>query len=421
MATYEDLQGSLLDGRYRVEGRLGSGGFGEVVAASQESLGLAWRKVALKLFTKDYVNRDNANRVFREALLLEKLAQEARNEGRETHLVTVHDVGLLRDYHHTPFVAMEMVDGGSLRDRLRGGRALPLSEVIRLTRDVCAGLLPAHGASIVHRDLKPENVLITRGGVLKVADFGLAIDRYEAFLQTGQAGTVGYSPPESREGIPASPAFDVYSLGVIMLELLLGNNPLTHVAQRAAEAGRSLDGDLTRGQEALARLENPETGQDLTACLIELREKRDFREVLTACLAPGPGARFSDAGALDTALASCQSDEPPRLPAVDPDAGRHLLRSAHRQLSRGELDAAAASFDKARLHFPREPQIHFGLSQVCERQGRLDESIDQQERGLRLRRTVPELERLADLYKRSGNASKAQSILLLAKTLGRRR
>ncbi len=418
MATYEDLQGSLLDGRYRVEGRLGSGGFGEVVAASQESLGVAWRKVALKLFTKDYVNRDNAAQVFHEALLLEELAQDARSQGRETHLVTVHDIGLLRDYHHTPFVAMELVDGGSLRERLRGS-ALPLSEVIRLTREVCAGLVPAHGASFVHRDLKPENILVTRGGVLKVADFGLAIDRYQAFLQTGQAGTVGYYPPESREGIPASPAFDVYSLGVIMLELLLGSNPLAQVVQHAAQAGRSADSDLARGQEALARLENPETGQDLTSSLIELREKRDFREVLVACLAPAPEARYPDAGALDAALASCQSSESPPPPPAPPP-GRHLLRLARRQLSRGELDEAAATFGKARPLFPREPRIHFGLSRVHESQGRLEESIDQQQRGLKLQRTVPELERLAKLYERSGDAAKARSTWRLAKILGRR-
>ena len=162
-----------------------------------------------------------------------------------------------------PYVAMEYVDGGTLSDQLRQAGRLPLQTVIRHIQDICAGLRLAHEAApaIIHRDLKPENVLVTRSGFVKVADFGLAIDRYEAFLQGGGAGTISYAAPESRGQEPPSPAYDVYALGVMMVEMLLGQNPLAVAIKRAMDDSKSAAPVLDRAQDMLANLQDPETGK----------------------------------------------------------------------------------------------------------------------------------------------------------------
>lgn len=424
MALYDDIQGRLLDGRYRVTRRLGAGAFGVVVAATHECLGVPLRTVAVKLFHGRLVSRDNAAEVFHEALLLEALAQPARSRGEETHLVAIHDAGVLRDDHHVPFVAMEYVDGGSLRQRLQAAGALPLDTVLRLAGAACSGLALAHDASppVIHRDVKPENVLLTAGGHVKLADFGLAVDRWQAFLQAGQAGTIGYAPPESRDGSPASPAFDVYSLGVVMLELLAGVNPLLAVVRRARQAGRPPDAELAAAQERLARLEDPESGRPLPGRLAELRACPAFQEVLAACLAPAPGARYPHARALGAALAACRAGPlaAPELPP--PEAAgeglRRRLRLARRHLSRAEPEPARRLLEEARQLDPREPEVAFGLSRLYEQRGDLGESIRQQELGLKLRRSGAEMERLADLYERAGKAATARSTRLLARSLG---
>src|SRR5712691_2435025 len=100
MAIYGDILDALLGERYRVIERLGAGAFGEVFKAQHESFGIALRTVALKLFTKAYVSREKAATVFREALLLEALAAESRTRGDAVHLITIHDIGALKDYQH---------------------------------------------------------------------------------------------------------------------------------------------------------------------------------------------------------------------------------------------------------------------------------------------------------------------------------
>ena len=143
-------------------------------------------------------------------------------------------------------------------------------------RGICAGLRLAHENSpaVIHRDLKPANVLIEKNGFLKVADFGLAIERHRAFLETGQAGTIAYAPPENRtEGI-ATPSFDIYSLGVMMIEMLTGKNPLAGVLRTAGTESKEVDRVLELAQRRLANLEDFE-GNPITGRLSELRDSTD--------------------------------------------------------------------------------------------------------------------------------------------------
>ena len=275
MAIYEDiLEKPLIGSRYKVLKRLGAGAFGEVFLADQELAGMPgvkFRQVALKLFTQDYVTPDNVKAVFSEALLLESLAARARANGEAVHLVTIFDLGVLRDYSAFPFVAMECVYG-SLEKQLSAAPCLPLDTVIRHLRGICAGLQLAHGhtPAVIHRDLKPANVLIEKSGFLKVADFGLAIDRHRAYRATGRRlSTISHAPPESRSSGPPRPAFDIYSLGIMMLEMLSNRNPLDRVLDELSGDDSAVDRALDSAQASLADLRDPVDGTSVIASLHE--------------------------------------------------------------------------------------------------------------------------------------------------------
>ncbi len=199
---------------YRLLGELASGASGTVYRALQEELG---RVVAVKML---------AAGLFDEAETLARFVREAKLQARLSHpsLLGLFDAGVQAGH---PYLVVEYVEGGSLRDRL----ARPLSpfEAVRIGESIARGLAHAHAAGIVHRDLKPENVLLTADGQVKVADFGLA--KVVTGSQTFQSasglvlGTPGYLAPEVMEGRPATAAADLYALGVILFEMLAGRGP----------------------------------------------------------------------------------------------------------------------------------------------------------------------------------------------------
>lgn len=423
MAVYEDILGALVGKRYRVSRLLGAGAFGQVFLAQHEIFAVPLRPVGLKLFPREYVTRDNVGKVFREALLMESLAAGARSRGEELHLVTVYEAGVLEDYQGIPYVAMEYVDGGSLQDHLKRARRFPLRTVIRYVRDICAGLRLAHEAApaIVHRDLKPENVLITRNGFVKVADFGVAIDRYEALMLSGTAGTITYSPPESRQDRGASPAWDVYSLGIMMIEMLTGENPLISTLQRAQEMGRPVELVLDAAQERLAALHDPATGRPFTELVAELCQHKPFQKVLAGCLAWSPAARYPAARALDEALQACEQGEAiVEVTETFEQTLERLRRLAGQARRFGDLAEARSRLEEARSLKPNDPDLLFDLSEVHAAMARLDDAIRTREEGLKLRRTGDGLLRLADLYDRAGRPAQAKATRLLAKSIGRR-
>jgi len=216
-SEFEDLSGRVLGNRYRIQKEIGRGGFGIVYRAEQGLFSadrrktLRLRDVALKLFKNQFVHPENAQEVFREAVMLERLASQARARGETPHLVTVYDIGVFEtDDDAIPFVAMELAEGGSLSSQIRN-LPLPLARAAALLRQVCAGVRLAHDNDIFHRDLKPGNVLFTSGGFssggfLMVSDFGVAIDLCDALRSGGCAGDIRYAPPDPSRNRIASGA-----------------------------------------------------------------------------------------------------------------------------------------------------------------------------------------------------------------------
>ncbi|MEM7009880.1 MAG: serine/threonine-protein kinase [Verrucomicrobiota bacterium] len=217
-ATAADSQAPEIPG-YKIHRQIGRGGMGVAWLATQESLG---RKVAIKVLPP------NSSA---EANLLERLEREARIMGQLDHsgIVAVHDFVRLDD--ESAAIVMQLVEGGTLRQLLnrREKIGLSLAEFRRYASVIVEALLKAHEAGVVHRDLKPENVLITKDGDVKVGDFGLAApsNRDEATL-TGTdvtMGTANYMAPEQFDSSTVDHRADIYSLGVMLYEMLHGSIP----------------------------------------------------------------------------------------------------------------------------------------------------------------------------------------------------
>src|SRR5512136_188755 len=210
-------------GPYEVLDLLGVGGMGEVYRARDPRLG---RDVAVKILPSE-VGADPER--------LRRFEQEARAVAALNHpnILTVFDVGA---HEGTPYVVMELLQGETLREMaLR--RAPTQRQVLSFAVQAAQGLEAAHAKGIVHRDLKPENVFVTTDGRVKLLDFGLAklVDRGTAESEAPTAlsptgagqmvGTVGYMSPEQVRGLPADARTDVFSLGVVLYELLGGKHP----------------------------------------------------------------------------------------------------------------------------------------------------------------------------------------------------
>ncbi len=292
-AEREDRSGETL-GRFRLLSRLGEGGMGVVYAAEDLRLG---RTVALKILPPEAVQREDRRRRF---------LREARAASAVTHpnIATIFEVG---EEDGEVFLAMERVPGLTLRAALQE-RATPfeVERALEIARDVAKGLREAHAAGIVHRDLKPDNVMITPDGQAKILDFGLAKrllgadsappPSAELATREGQIlGTAGYMSPEQALGEAVDARTDLFSLGVILFELLTQTRPFqgeNHVAVLFATYRDPAPPPSSR---------NPAVSPPVDALVLRCLEKK-------------PAARFQSATEVIEALGAALRAAPPRAP-----------------------------------------------------------------------------------------------------------
>lgn len=217
----------ILNGRYRTVDRIGSGGMSVVYKAQDLSLG---RIVAIKVLNENLTDNEG---------FLRRFQREAHAAANLSHpnIVTVHDIGQDGNRH---YIVMEFVDGRTVKQLIRmqnqQGRPLGVYRALDLAIQICAGIGYAHRANLIHCDVKSQNILVTRDERVKVADFGIARAMSEATQHTVDSqiwGTPHYFSPEQAAGLEATPASDVYAIGVVLFELLTGRLPFlaeTHTA-----------------------------------------------------------------------------------------------------------------------------------------------------------------------------------------------
>lgn len=214
--------GQRYGGRYKLISRIAIGGMGEVWQAKDEVI---LRDVAIKILKPEYLGDPG---------FLERFRTEARHAARVNHegIANVFDYG---EDSGSAFLVMELVPGDSLAKILERDKSLAVDRVLDIVAQTARALFAAHEEGMVHRDVKPGNLLITPDGHVKITDFGIArVADQVSLTATGQVmGTVQYLAPEQATGKPASPATDIYSLGIVAYEALAGKRPFTGDSQMA--------------------------------------------------------------------------------------------------------------------------------------------------------------------------------------------
>lgn len=268
--------GQVFGSRYELVSRIAIGGMGEVWKANDTVIG---RTVAIKILKEEYLGDPG----FRERF---------RAEARHAALVNHEGIANVFDYGEeegNAFLVMELVPGEALSTILEREKILPATRVLHIVAQTAAALHAAHQAGLVHRDIKPGNLLITPDGAVKITDFGIArLADQVPLTATGQVmGTVQYLAPEQAGGKPASPATDVYSLGIVAYEALAGKRPFR---------GES--------QVAIAMAQIKETPPELPASIPE-----PVRLLVMSCMAKKPEGRPASAHDLaQAALAISRGD-----------------------------------------------------------------------------------------------------------------
>jgi serine/threonine protein kinase len=293
-SSQTSLRESLLPGRYRVLEQIAVGGMASIWLAEDRVLG---RQVAVKVLAEQLASQP---------LFVTRFEREARTAAAlsgHPNLITIYDVG---EHEERPFIVMEHLPGGTLRDRIGAG-PVDRSEMLEWLRQAASALDFANQRDVVHRDVKPQNLLFDGSGRLVVADLGIARAAYEDSLTaSGELiGTASYISPEQAMGDPATPASDRYSLAVVAYELLTGARPF---------AGGSF------AEQAIQQIESEPDPPSARACGLGAEVDR----VLLKGLAKDPAARWPTASAFVSALAQALERPAPRpevatAPLIDPE------------------------------------------------------------------------------------------------------
>lgn len=242
--SFTALTAGVVVSHYKIISRIGAGGMGEVYLAEDTELN---RKVALKFLPPHLCQDEDCRARF-------KREAQAAAALKHTNIITIYEVS---EFNGRPFMVMEYVEGKSLREKIKE-KSLTINDAIDLTMRICAGLDEAHEAGIVHRDLKPANILLDKNNQPIILDFGLAtIKGTEKITKTGSTlGTIGYLSPEQARGEKADKRSDLFSVGVILYEMITGKQPFYHEYEAA-----TMNAILYEDPEPIARFKSGTTAE----------------------------------------------------------------------------------------------------------------------------------------------------------------
>jgi serine/threonine-protein kinase len=272
MTTSDTLIDRVFDKRYVIKRKLGSGGMADVYLAEDQELG---RQVALKLLDDRHASDEQ---------FVERFRREAQSAAGLNHpsIVSIFDRGYAEG---TYYIAMEFLDGRTLKELLIKNGPTPVPIAIDYARQILGALAFAHRNGIVHRDIKPHNIVVGGDGRLKVTDFGIARSGASQMTEAGSiVGTAQYLSPEQARGAPVDPRSDLYSLGIVLYEMLTGKVPFTG------------ETPVEIAMKHLSQVPEPPS---------ELRQNvpHDLDAVVMRALAKDPEQRYSSAEEMDADLA----------------------------------------------------------------------------------------------------------------------
>ena len=271
MAVSDTLINTLFDGRYRIVRKLGMGGMANVYLAEDEVLG---RRVAIKILNDRHAGDDQ---------FVERFRREAKNAASLSHpnIVSIYDRG---EAEGTYYIAMEYLDGRSLKELIVARGPAPIHLAVDYARQILSALRFAHRHGIVHRDIKPHNVLVDGEGRLKVTDFGIARAGASQMTEAGSIiGTAQYLSPEQAKGASVDQTSDLYSVGVVLYELLTGVVPF------------SGDTPVEIAMKHLSTVPEPPSAKRADV-------PRDLDMVVMRALAKDPSERYQSAEEMDADL-----------------------------------------------------------------------------------------------------------------------
>ena len=335
-------------GRYEVLNELGKGAMGVVYLAKDPVIG---RMVAIKTIrTSQTGDDDSESREFRE-----RFVREAQTAGILSHpnIVTIHDIGEDTE-SRTSFIAMEYIEGRNLKSLLADKKKFSWDEIADLIAQIAEALDYAHRKGIIHRDIKPANIILTTDGKIKITDFGIAKIASSNLTTTGQfLGTPNYMSPEQVSGAPVDGRSDIFSLGVVLYELLTNRKPflgdnLTAISYKIVHEDFTPPAELSievppefNAIVARAMAKDPwnryQRGKDLALALYQLKAHLEEQKALRGSRHDGVGrGESADAEALELqelaamgAPAESAAGSPPRRsrrPPMEPRARRPSSR-----------------------------------------------------------------------------------------------
>jgi beta-lactam-binding protein with PASTA domain/predicted Ser/Thr protein kinase len=317
----------VLSGRYRVLRKIGGGGMADVYLCEDLSLG---RRVAVKVLLQRFLDDPN---------FVERFRREAKAAAglNQTNLVSIYDWG---EVDGTYFIVMEYVEGETLKELVRRQGRLGGTEAVRISLQLLAALEFAHRTGIVHRDIKPQNVMLDRHGNVKVMDFGIARAGDSGMTEVGSIlGTAQYLAPEQAKGQPVDERSDLYSVGIVLYEMLTGSVPfkgdsavtvaLKHVNEMAVEPAQLVPG-----------------------------MPYALNQIVLKAIAKDPDQRYQSAGQFARDLRSAQVGGPVAAAAFDSGAEATRLMSggaaagATSVMSGGPLDQTTGDRGRKRRRWP---------------------------------------------------------------------
>ena len=264
--------GVSLDGRYKIIRKIGEGGMAVVYCA--EDLRLS-REVAVKIMRDELFHDAESRKHFR---------AEAQNVAMLSHpnIVSIYDVNTSQD--NRDYIVMELLEGVTLRQYIDKMHPIPYKQALYFSKQIAEALSHAHSKGVIHRDIKPQNIMLMQDGTIKVADFGIAAMENELDEKSNQAvGSLNYMAPEQLRGFAATASTDIYSLGIVMYEMLTGVKPYS---------GRN-------PSEVLMKIN---TNEILPVRAFEQSIPEMFEKIVSKAMSPDENTRFSTASDLLNAL-----------------------------------------------------------------------------------------------------------------------